>query len=195
MRTILLTIFVTIFTACGKIEENSPNRQSVTLSEGMGGNPEPGFARAIEPREFVFPEDHGPHPEYATEWWYFTGNLEDKFNRLFGYQLTIFRVSIDPEKPPTDSNWRTNQIFMGHFAISDIENKIHKSAEKINRAALDMAGTSENPIHIWLGPWSIKSQGAAFFPLKLVADYEDIRLDLFVDRGNKPLVLQGINGF
>jgi predicted secreted hydrolase len=83
---------------------------------------------------------------------------------------------------------------MGHFAISDIENKIHKSAEKINRAALDMAGTSENPIHIWLGPWSIKSQGAAFFPLKLVADYEDIRLDLFVDRGNKPLVLQGNKG-
>lgn len=194
MRLILLMLLITILPACEQIENTSSNRQSVTLSEGMGGNPKPGFARAIEPREFVFPEDHGPHPEYATEWWYFTGNLEDKSNRLFGYQLTIFRVGLDPKAPPDDSSWRTNQIYMGHFAISDIENNIHKSAEKINRAALDLAGTSENPTHIWLGPWSIKSLGQAFFPLNLVADYEDIRINLFVDRGNKPLVLQGDKG-
>jgi len=194
MRWILITLFITILSGCTQTEEHASDAQSVSLREGMGGKPKPGFARAVEPREFVFPEDHGPHPEYATEWWYFTGNLEDTSNRLFGYQLTIFRVGLDPATPPDDSSWRSHQIYMGHFAISDIENKIHQSAEKINRAALDLAGASTHPIHIWLGPWSIKSQGQAFFPLNLVADYKDMRINLLVDRGNKPLVLQGNKG-
>ena len=51
-----------------------------------------GYARSHTPRPFRFPDDHGPHPEFRTEWWYFTGNLDGADGRLFGYQLTFFRA-------------------------------------------------------------------------------------------------------
>ena len=34
-----------------------------------------GFSQVLEPREFEFPRDHGPHPGFRQEWWYLTGHL------------------------------------------------------------------------------------------------------------------------
>ena len=50
------------------------------------------FARVTGPRPFSFPADHAAHPEYRTEWWYFTGNLLTDQARHFGYELTFFRI-------------------------------------------------------------------------------------------------------
>src|SRR5215210_5520348 len=55
-----------------------------------------GFARATEARAMQFPQDHGPHPDFQTEWWYYTGNLQGEDGRRFGYQLTFFRRGITP---------------------------------------------------------------------------------------------------
>jgi len=35
-----------------------------------------GFARAIDPYDWQFPQDFGAHPEFQTEWWYYTGNVQ-----------------------------------------------------------------------------------------------------------------------
>jgi predicted secreted hydrolase len=59
-----------------------------------------GFARALVPRPFAFPADHGPHPEFRTEWWYYTGNLAARDGRRFGFQLTFFRSALAPPVPP-----------------------------------------------------------------------------------------------
>jgi predicted secreted hydrolase len=55
-----------------------------------------GFARAVEPRTFEFPRDHGPHPDFHHEWWYVTGNLDSDTGERFGFELTIFRVGLVP---------------------------------------------------------------------------------------------------
>jgi len=65
----------------------------------LGGEEPGGFARATAPREFRFPADHGPHPEFRHEWWYFTGNLRAAGGRRFGYQLTFFRFALSPGLP------------------------------------------------------------------------------------------------
>ncbi len=90
-----------------------------------------GFAQALEPGTFEFPRDHGPHPEYQTEWWYYTGNLDTDANRPlnnardrhFGYQLTFFRRALTPTAPQRTSDWATNQIYMAHFAVTDVANE------------------------------------------------------------------------
>ena len=69
------------------------------VDEAMGGLPDPGFARAFEAREFQFPQDHGAHPDFATEWWYLTGNLSAENGRRFGYQLTLFLSLIHISEP------------------------------------------------------------------------------------------------
>ena len=81
-----------------------------------------GYARAVGPWDWQFPADYGPHPEFQTEWWYYTGNLATEEGRRFGYQLTIFRRAITPQ-PPDDgaSEWRSNQVYMAHFTLTDVQ--------------------------------------------------------------------------
>ncbi|MGB1287878.1 MAG: lipocalin-like domain-containing protein, partial [Aggregatilineales bacterium] len=74
-----------------------------------------GFARAIEPYDWEFPADFGAHPDFQTEWWYYTGNLSNDAGERFGFQFTIFRRAINPDDIGTESEWRDNQIYMAHF--------------------------------------------------------------------------------
>ncbi len=60
----------------------------------MGAHGPAGVCTRVAPRPFVYPIDLGPHLEYQTEWWYYTGNLETADGRHFGYQLTFFRRGL-----------------------------------------------------------------------------------------------------
>ena len=79
-----------------------------------------GFARATAVRPFVLPADHGPHFEYQTEWWYYTGNLAAADGRRFGFQLTFFRRGLSPGPPPDGPGLASNQVYFAHFAITDV---------------------------------------------------------------------------
>lgn len=188
---LMLLIPALLLTACE--QEPPPPAATIRVDEAMGGTPDPGFARAFEPRVFSFPGDHGPHPEFATEWWYLTGNLESDDGRRFGYQLTLFRVGLRPGEAGQDSDWRSNQVYMGHLAVSDIAGGKHHSAERFARAAAGLAGATARPFDVWLGPWTLRSDGE-FFPLALEAQGADFGLSLQLQAGDKPMVLQGERG-
>jgi predicted secreted hydrolase len=68
---------------------------SLAVREALGDSGG-GFARALDPRPLSFPDDHGPHPDFRTEWWYYTGNLRTPAGRHFGFELTFFRVALAP---------------------------------------------------------------------------------------------------
>ena len=69
------------------------------------------FPVALVKEDFLFPRDHGPHPDYRTEWWYLTGNLTSG-SRQFGFQLTFFRLALDINPAVRRSKWASNQIYM-----------------------------------------------------------------------------------
>jgi predicted secreted hydrolase len=188
---LMLLLSAWLLTACEA--EPPPPAATVRVDEAMGGTPDPGFARAFEPRAFSFPGDHGPHPDFATEWWYLTGNLESDDGRRFGYQLTLFRVGLRPGEAAQDSDWRTNQVYMGHLAVSDIAGGTHYSAERFARAAAGLAGARARPFEVWLGPWTLRSDGE-FFPLVLEAQDADFGLSLQLQASDKAMVLQGERG-
>ena len=48
-------------------------------------------ARVVPGYSFEFPRDHFGHPEFESEWWYYTGNLFTASGRHFGFELTFFR--------------------------------------------------------------------------------------------------------
>ena len=60
---------------------------------------------ALTPRTWMFPKDHGAHPDFRTEWWYFTGNLSDDKGNKYGYQLTFFRHGFKYEPVDPDNPW------------------------------------------------------------------------------------------
>ncbi|MFQ5525797.1 MAG: lipocalin-like domain-containing protein [Thermoanaerobaculia bacterium] len=157
------------------------------------------FARALEPRELVFPTDHGPHPEFKTEWWYWIGNVATADGRRFGYQLTIFRSALTPETPRLEtaapageSTWKTNQLYMAHFALSDIdgEGSAFHSFERFARGAFGLAGARPDPFRVWLETWSVEEADGAW---KLSARADDIALELAL-RPGKNRVLHGDRG-
>ena len=45
------------------------------------------FKRALPGRTFSFPQDHFSHPEFKTEWWYYSGHLQSlgQDGKSFGY--------------------------------------------------------------------------------------------------------------
>jgi predicted secreted hydrolase len=98
------------------------------------------------PCHLKFPEDHGPHPGFRTEWWYYTGNVSDNNGVEFGFQLTFFRRqigngSIDiSQRSGEVSPWRTQQLILAHAALTEISEKKHYQAELMARQALDIAG-------------------------------------------------------
>ena len=83
----------------------------MSLTEILAGGTTEGYARATEPGSFRFPQDHGSHDDFRTEWWYFTGNLTTAGGRRFGYQYTLFRSALGARGP-------RSRLRLGHTSRS-----------------------------------------------------------------------------
>lgn len=175
---------------------SSPARIEATLPvrEALAGAGE-GFARAVVPRPLRFPDDHGPHPEYRTEWWYYTGNLRTPAGRHFGFQLTFFRVALAPAgaPDPRDSAWATRQLLVAHFAVTDTEGRRFGAESRASRQALGLAGAQARPFRVWVEDWSVEGEGPSALPMRLRAAHGDVAVDLTLWAA-KPVVLQGEDG-
>jgi predicted secreted hydrolase len=157
-----------------------------------------GFLQVTGPCRLSFPSDHGSHPDYRTEWWYYTGNLTDGGHRRFGFQLTFFRSGLQPpghrsDWPEPASSWRTDQIYLAHAAISDITGGRHLQAERMARPVLSMAGAQQTDagvtIHVHTWQAVITPQGH-----RLRAEAAEFALDLDLT-AVKPPVLHGDGGY
>ncbi len=116
----------------------------------------PGFVVADGSRPLTFPADFGAHPDFRTEWWYYTGNLQTTERRHFGFELTIFRVGLLPPTAelPNDSDWSSRDVYFAHFAVSDIRNDHFYAFQRYSRPGPGLAGAEADPYHVWSG-WRI----------------------------------------
>ncbi|PYQ65533.1 MAG: carotenoid 1,2-hydratase [Acidobacteria bacterium] len=186
-RLLLLTAF-----ACAACREQpSLPHASLSVAGALRASSDQGYAKALIVRDFHFPADHGPHPEFRTEWWYYTGNLDTVEGRRFGFQLTFFRSALAPTAPERASAWATRQAWLAHFTVSDIEGKRFHSFERWSRGAVGLAGAQGEPFRVWVKDWT--AAGAPVFPMRLRAAEEGVAIDLVLQEG-KPPVLQGERG-
>lgn len=193
MRRLAIVLLVALAGGIAWWLTRGPAPASSKGTLGVLAATEPAFARALAPRAFHFPEDHGPHSEYQTEWWYYTGNLETEQGRHFGYQLTFFRRGLDPQTEPRNADLATREIYFAHFAISDVQGQAHTFAERFSRGAGGLAGASGNPYRVWLEDWSVEALSADGSSVRLLASDGAWRLDLQL-QATKPIVAQGDAG-
>lgn len=197
-RTLLICCVILTVPGCDsdRVDEPAPanagRRSGLKFLQNDGGE---GFARAIAPRHFGFPEDHGSHPEYRTEWWYLTGNLEGPGRRRLGFQLTFFRFGLGGSlESGVHSAWRVQQTWMAHLAVLDETSGRFVAHERMAREALGLAGAGDAALRVWVEDWSLRSEGAAdALSLRLAAGDSDVALELRITGGEAP-VLQGDAG-
>ncbi len=151
---------------------------------------------ALPGYHYEFPRDHFSHPEYQTEWWYYTGNLRANDGHRFGFELTFFRqATATPKQAAEDANniWSPDQIYLAHLALSDIDGKSFYHTERLNRAGPGLAGAAYTDHRYWNGNWQVRwlSTSSNEQELQAVCDRFTLRLQL---NPSKPFVIQGKNG-
>src|SRR5882724_2543520 len=147
-----------------------------------------GFQQAVPGYTLTFPADHAAHPDYRTEWWYYTGHLQTTTGKRYGYELTFFRHRVDSNGPALNpSKWFADNVYMAHMAITDETAKRFVYGEKLNRAALGLAGAAAQRYHVWNEDWLAERLGTV---QHLVGDIPGYKLNLIVTP-LKPPVLHG----
>jgi predicted secreted hydrolase len=184
----LLIFGLVLLSAC---QQDSRNVRSRLVTAAI---PATGFQRADETTSLSFPEDHGAHPDFQTEWWYYTGNLETATGRHFGYQLTFFRRAIlsASEGTSRESDWAADQVYMAHFALTDVDGREFNAFERFARGSAGLAGAVADPFAVWLEDWQITETEPDVYLLK--ASQEGVGLELTLTDAKGP-ILQGDEGY
>lgn len=169
--------------------------QAAPVFRGVQVEPQGAFRMVDGPAQISFPRDHGPHPDYLTEWWYYTGNLFTAEGQHFGYQLTFFRRALLPpeDRAERTSSWAADQVYMAHFALTDTGAGTFSSFERFSRGAAGLAGAQAEPVYqVWLEDWQVTEVSAGRYRLEAKSGEVSIALDLVDIKGP---VLQGEGGY
>jgi len=208
-RTIILAfiiiMFGTLVFTLWRSNQTAGTSQAPSMVPLLAETGSAGFTRATEPGALDFPQDLGPHNDYQTEWWYYTGNLETLDGRQFGFQLTFFRRAIKPPSEeedgcpdyslaeigdaarlicPDESTWRTNQLYLAHFTISDISSRDFYPFERFSRGAAGLAGAQASPYHVWLEDWQALEEAGG---IRLKARSGNVSLNLLLTETLAPI--------
>jgi predicted secreted hydrolase len=138
---------------------------------------------------YEFPRDHFDHPEFQTEWWYYTGNLTASDGHRFGFELTFFREGVNRDSAKTNV-WDLKDLYLAHLALSDLSGKTFYHAERTNRSGPGIAGVDAKQGHIWNGNWSTTWNGD---DQTLRTEDERFSFSLTL-HPEKPPVIHGDNG-
>ena len=141
------------------------------------------FLSAGLPWHFRFPRDHAAHDRFASEWWYFTGHVRAGDGRRFGYELTFFRIGLRPgdARPgPGQSRWRGNELYLAHFALTDVAGQTFVHYERFAREALGAGFASTARLDVRNGGWTLT--GPSPFRLHAGADGKAIDFSLVSEK-------------
>jgi len=151
-----------------------------------------GWRAALPGWEYAFPRDHASHPDFQTEWWYFTGNLRAGDGREFGYQLTFFRQGVRPPgSPRASSRFVLDDMKFAHFAVTDLTRGKFHHFQQVSRGAFGEAGFEAGERLAWIGDWSCERTGLHSFSLR--AAEGGVSVDLRMESA-KPPVIHGNKG-
>jgi predicted secreted hydrolase len=167
------------------------NKLTLQLALGLAVNlAGADYRLALPGYHFEFPRDHFNHPDFQTEWWYYTGNLRTAEGRRFGFELTFFRQAV-ARPGATASVWDIQDLWMAHLALSDIEGRQFLHTERFNRTGPGIAGADFAQARVWNGNWHSQWTLQGTQVLEAITDRFAFELSL---KPEKPPVIHGLNG-
>ena len=162
------------------------------LAAIAAAGPDGGYRLALPGYRYEFPRDHFDHPAFQTEWWYYTGNLRTRGGRALGFELTFFRQAVNGVNAVNGSAspWDVHDVYLAHFAVSDLDGGRFLHDQRMNRAGPGLAGASLGERRVWNGNWQARWEGEA---QRLQAIAAGFSIELTV-RPMKPPVVHGVDG-
>jgi len=148
------------------------------------------WRQADGPRTWKFPEDHGAHLAYKTEWWYFTGNLAGPAGEKYGYELTFFRNGVRTAPSAPANPWSVRDLFLAHFTLTDVTAGAFRAEDVLSRSGPGLAGARAENLDVWIGDWSARMKDGT---ISLRARRQGLELALELTP-RKPVVLHGRGG-
>ncbi len=196
MKILTRLLLLLGITACGPVDKVPvpPGEGAVRLGTVLGSQEDDAaFERATVQRTFVFPEDHGAHRNFRSEWWYLTLVLEDADERTYGAQFTLFRQAIrPPSNAVSDNPWDLTHVWLAHFAMTDVDGAEHVAFERWSRDHPQLAGVKRggDNVEAFLDDWSLHINTPGAHLAAASGDWQ-IELDL---AASQPLIPQGDAG-
>ena len=149
-------------------------------------------------REVVLPYDHGAHPNYKTEWWYWNGHLTAQDGSQYGFQFAFFHLrSLGTWLKGFPVWW----LFPSHVSAGQLV-VVNKQTGRIaitkRQPVWQWTGTraDKNRMYIkicdWLATGEQDSKGNFIMHLKAPSRHCSLDLELIP---LKPAVLHGDKGF
>ena len=148
------------------------------------------YQLALPGRKLSFPADHYSHPDFKTEWWYYTGHLATDSGKRYGYQVTFFRFGVRDRQKELKEPPLFTDLYMAHFALSDVAGKKFTFRERINRGYGDKAGAATDRYSVWNEDWKVEGDDRNHI-IQVKDRGTELRLRL---KSLKPPVLHGQNG-
>ncbi|MDP8254772.1 MAG: lipocalin-like domain-containing protein [Candidatus Alcyoniella australis] len=164
-----------------------------------------GLLITTEDVEYAYPEDHpvqlprdlAAHPEYKTEWWYFTGHLNDDQGGEYGFELVFFRIrtlGVWYNHVPLWWIYKTHAT-VAQFAVVDKHSGEHTLAALNAENSSSDVGALTEAMRVWTYDWFAQAE---------FDQNDELRLHIRADNGPyaldlellplKPAVLHGDNG-
>ena len=169
----------------------------------------PDWKQALPGLDYHFPADHEIHPDFKTEWWYFTGHVRASDGHAYGYELTFFRQGILPPGARLHvaadgtalSRFVKNDFKFAHFAISDLKDTEFYYTERTSRGAFGEAGFGginhdggNDKRLAWLEDWQLDPQADGSWHIRAKTQTPaPMQID-FVIKSAKPPVIEGTDG-
>lgn len=154
------------------------------------------FQAAVAPYAYHFPRDHAAHDTYRTEWWYFTGHLRTAAGRRFGFELTFFRIGLEPRPSRWsrgESRWYVYQLYPAHLAITDEQTRTFVYAQTFARDALGAGYASQRHLNVRANGWTLRGTDAVRPVMHLQGSSGGNGIDLTL-HSVKPPAIHGIGG-
>ena len=99
-----------------------------------------------------------------------------------------------PTLQQAESNWRSKQVYIAHFAVTDAGRERFYAAERYSRGALGLAGASAEPFRVWIDDWEMAAtEEGQPERWRLRASDPEFALDVALEAA-KPPVLNGVDG-
>jgi predicted secreted hydrolase len=131
----------------------------------------------FDPQPVDLPDDAAPH-DRLTEWWYYTGHVQDRDDYLYGFQFVIFQV-LRGEFPPT---------YAAHFAVTDTRAGEFAYAERVETFQYE---PGDYPVDLTIGDWQLRGGDGSD---TIIASMEGYELEVHLNAEKDPVLHEG-DGF